>query len=113
QMDIRDSQGNRIEGVVPTWSFAPGHGMIDEDGAFVGYEAGSYTVVANIGDRSATATVNLVARDVRRPAEVVGRLPRTAFTTEEVWVHPNGVNLYLGTGRGGDRMYAVDISNPA
>ena len=91
----------------------PGQGMIDENGRFVGYDQGTYTVVANLGDRSATATVRLVPRDVRRPAEVLGRLPRTAFTTEEVWLHPNGRNLYLGTGRGGDRMYAVDVSDPA
>jgi hypothetical protein len=35
------------------------------------------------------------------------------FTTEEVWIHPNGQVAYLGTGSGGDRMYAIDISNPA
>ncbi|MCI0436904.1 MAG: hypothetical protein L0271_25180, partial [Gemmatimonadetes bacterium] len=83
--------------------------MIDEEGAFVGYEAGTYTVFAHLGDRTASATITLAHRDVRRPAEVVGRLPRTLFTTEEVWVHPNGRNLYLGTGGGGDRLYAVDI----
>ena len=75
--------------------------------------AGTYTIYAHLGDRTATATVKLAHRDVRRPAEVVGRLPRTLFNTEEVWLHPNGKNLYLGTGRGGDRMYAVDISDPA
>ncbi|MDQ3521209.1 MAG: Ig-like domain-containing protein [Gemmatimonadota bacterium] len=111
-IDARDAQGRAIAGLTPTWSFSPGQGMLDEDGAFVGYDAGSYTVIANLGGRSATATVRLTPRDVRRPAEVVGRLPRTAFTTEEVWLHPNGRNLYLGTGRGGDRMYAVDISDP-
>jgi hypothetical protein len=112
-IEARDSNNQLVPGLTPTWSFTPGHGMIDEDGAFVGYEAGAYTIIANLGDRSAAATVRLVPRDVRRPAEVVGRLPRTRFTTEEVWVHPNGRNLYLGTGRGGDVMYAVDISNPA
>ncbi len=86
--------------------------MIDEEGAFVGYEPGTYTVFAHLGDRTASAMITLAHRDVRRPAEVVGRLPRTLFTTEEVWVHPNGRNLYLGTGGGGDRLYAVDISNP-
>jgi len=28
-------------------------------------------------------------------------------------VHPDGKHLYLGTGGGGDRMYAVDISDPS
>jgi hypothetical protein len=112
RVEARDAAGRAITGLTPTWTFSPGHGMIEEDGTFVGYEAGAYTIIANLGDRSAAATVRLVPRDVRRPAEVVGRLPRTRFTTEEVWVHPNGRNLYLGTGRGGDVMYAVDISDP-
>jgi hypothetical protein len=43
----------------------------------------------------------------------VSRLPRTAFTTAEVWIHPNGRVLYLGTHGGGDRFYTIDISNPA
>jgi hypothetical protein len=112
-LDAKDAQGAAITGLTPTWTMSPGHGMVSEDGAFVGYEAGSYTVVANLGDRSAAATVVLAPRDVRRPAEVVGRLSRSLFSTEEVWVHPNGKNLYLGTGSGGDRMYAIDISDPA
>jgi hypothetical protein len=106
-------RSGEVTGLTPTWSFSPGEGAIDQDGAFVGYEAGTYTVHATLGDRTAMATVELVPRDVRRPAEVVGRLPRTFFTTEEIWLHPNGRNLYLGTGRGGDRMYAVDVSDPA
>lgn len=112
-LEAKDARGAAITGLTPTWTMSPGQGMIDDNGAFVGYDAGSYTVVANVGDRSASATVVLAPRDVRRPAEVVSRLPRTLFSTEEVWVHPNGRNLYLGTGGGGDRMYAIDISNPA
>jgi hypothetical protein len=109
----RDAAGRTIEGLTPTWSFSPGHGMVDADGAFVGYERGTYTVTATLGGRSGEAVVNLVPRDVRRPATVVGRLPRTGFTTEEVWVHPGGRHAYLGTGSGGDRLYAIDISDPA
>jgi hypothetical protein len=109
----KDKSGRPIEGLTPTWSFSPGQGAIGEDGAFVGYEQGSYTVTASLGVRTAEAAVTLAPRDVRRPAQVVGRLPRTLFTTEEVWIHPNGKIAYLGTGSGGDRMYAIDISDPA
>ncbi|HKS05913.1 MAG TPA: Ig-like domain-containing protein [Gemmatimonadaceae bacterium] len=109
----RDANGAAISGLSPSWSFSPGQGTIGQDGAFVGYEDGNYTVTATLGNRVAQATVKLTERDVRRPAIVVGRLPRTRFTTEEVWLHPNGKNAYLGTGRGGDVMYALDISNPA
>jgi hypothetical protein len=108
----RDAQGREIEGVLPTFSFSPGNGVIDPDGAFVGYLPGEYVVTASYGDRSVDAHVTLTHRDVRRPLTVLGRLPRTQFTTEEVWVHPNGEVAYLGTGRGGDRMYAIDIRDP-
>jgi hypothetical protein len=109
----KDAQGRAIAGATPTWSFSPGQGQLDPDGAFVGYEARPYTVTATLGDRSAQTVVTLAARDVRRPATVVGRLPRERFTTEEVWLHPNGKVAYLGSGSGGDVMYAIDISNPA
>lgn len=104
--------GREIPGLAPAWSFAPGQGMITEDGRFVGYETGDYVVTASFGTHSAQAPVTLAPRNARRPVEVVGRLPRSLFTTEEVWIHPNGRIAYLGTGSGGDRMYAIDISDP-
>jgi hypothetical protein len=113
QVAAKDAAGRTITGLSPTWSFSPGQGIIDPDGAFVGYEPGSYTVTASLGSRSADAVVTLRRRDVRREAQVLGRLPRQLFTTEEVWLHPTKQIAYLGTGSGGDRMYAIDISNPA
>jgi hypothetical protein len=113
QLAARDAAGRAIPGLVPTWSFSPGQGVIEQDGAFVGYEPGSYTVTASLGTRSVDAVVTLRRRDVRREAQVVGRLPRQLFTTEEVWLHPTRQIAYLGTGSGGDRMYAIDIANPA
>jgi hypothetical protein len=109
----KDRDGRAIPGLMPAYSMSPGHGVIDADGAFVGYEPGEYLVTADFGAHSASAVVNLAKRDVRRAATVVGRLPRTLFTTEEVWIHPSGRYAYLGTGSGGDRMYAIDISDPS
>lgn len=109
----KDASGRAIAGLVPTWSFSPGKGQIDPDGAFVAYEAGTYVVTASYGARSTDAVVKIAERDVRRPVRVVGRLPRTAFPTSEVWIHPNGKVAYLGTHGGGDRFYTIDISNPA
>jgi hypothetical protein len=110
---VKDRGGATISGLTPAWSFSPGQGMIESDGAFVAYEPGIYTVTANYGVRTAQAVVRVEHRDVRRPLTVVGRLPRTAFTTEEVWIHPNGQVAYLGTGSGGDRLYVIDIRDPA
>jgi hypothetical protein len=109
----KDANGRNLEGLTPTWTFTPGHGVIREDGAFVGYAPGEYLITANFGNRSADALVRVTAREVRRPLTVVGRLPRTAFSTEEVWVHPNGEVAYLGTGNGGDRLYVIDIRDPS
>ncbi|MEX2582383.1 MAG: Ig-like domain-containing protein [Gemmatimonadota bacterium] len=108
-----DEAGRPIEGLAPTYTFAPGDGVIGADGAFVGYRTGEYVVSASFGSSSADALVELESRDVRRPVEVVGRLPRTTFTTEEVWPHPTEDVVYLGTGSGGDRMYVIDVSDPA
>jgi hypothetical protein len=110
---VRDAAGREIPGLTPTWLLSPGHGMIGEDGAFVGYHPGTYQVTASFGERSADASVTLEARDVGRSAKLVGKLLRTAFPTSEVWIHPNGRVAYLGTTLGGDRLYALDISNPA
>jgi hypothetical protein len=70
-------------------------------------------VTASFGAAGAfSTTVRVEERDVRRPVTVVGRLPRVAFPTSEVWIHPNGKVAYLGTHGGGDRVYTIDISNP-
>jgi hypothetical protein len=93
--------------------FTPGNGLVDEAGAFVAYRPGSYQVTASFGNRTGDAVVAAVDRDIKRPLTVVGKLVRSAFHTSEVWIHPNGNVAYLGTIMGGDRVYAVDISNPA
>ena len=108
----KTSAGAAITGLTPTWSVSPGNAVIDADGSFVGYEPGDYLVTANLGARSVSTIVKLAERDVRRSVTVEGRLPRTAFPTSEIWIHPNGNVAYLGTHGGGDRIYTIDITNP-
>jgi hypothetical protein len=109
----KDRAGKHIAGVTPSWSFSPGQGEIDEDGGFVAYETGSYTVTATLAGRSAAAPVTVTRREIRRPATIVGSIVRKAFPTSEVWVHPNGKVAYLGTHLGGDRLYTIDVTDPA
>ena len=109
---VRDAAGREIAGLTPSWLFTPGKGMIDPDGAFVAYEPGTYQVTASFGGHGGDASVTAADRDVRRPTRVVGKVVRNAFATSEVWLHPNGKVAYLGTIMGGDRVYAIDISNP-
>ena len=107
----RDAAGKEIAGLTPTWTMAPGSGLIETDGAFVANEPGQYTISASFGSASGDATVRVRARDVRRVATKVGRVPLAKQLTAEFWPHPNGKNAYLSTI--GDRIYALDISNPA
>ena len=110
----RDGSGKEITGLDAEWSMTGGEGLVEQDGAFVGYNApAKYVVTANVGGRTAQAIVNVGYRDVRRPATVVSRLPRTQFPTSELWIHPNGTVAYLGTHGGGDRFYTIDIRDPA
>ena len=109
----KDRRGQTIAGLTPSWSFSPGQGGIDDDGAFVGNTPGTYVVTANLGPLTVDATVTLAARDVRRTASVVGRLARKDFYSSELWLHPGGKHAYLGTTLGGDRIYVIDISNPS
>jgi hypothetical protein len=112
--EAHDRQGKAIAGLTPTWSFAPGDGQLDADGRFVAYRPGRYVVTASFGPGAQASTVLTVEeREVRRAVSVVGRLPRTLFPTSELWIHPNGRVAYLGTHGGGDRVYTIDISNPA
>jgi hypothetical protein len=111
-LEARNASGKAITGLTPTWSFSPGDGQLDAEGRFVAYRPGPYTVTATLGRHAASANVMVREREVRRSVTVVGRLPRSAFATSEVWIHPNGTVAYLGTHMGGDRVYAIDISNP-
>jgi hypothetical protein len=109
----KDAAGRTLDGLAPNWSFAPGTGHIDADGTFVPYEAGSYVITALLGERAVSTTIVAGDRPVRRPAEIVGKLSRKAFFTSEVWIHPNGKVAYLGTAMDGDRLYTIDITDPA
>lgn len=107
----RDGGGTEVAGVTPLWTMAPGGGVIDPDGAFVANDAGVYTVSASLGAVSTETVVRVRARDVRRPTRTVGRLAVTGVGTAEFWPHPDGRHAYLSTM--GDRLYALDISDPA
>ena len=110
---VKDGAGREIPGLTPTWMVSPGLGLVDETGAFVGNRAGTFQITAHFGSRSADATVTLAARDVGRDVKLVGKVLRSQFATSEVWIHPNGNVAYLATTMGGDRVYAIDVSNPA
>jgi hypothetical protein len=102
--------GRQVGDAVPEWSLDPGNGQVDADGFFVADLPGSYRVTATFGGQAVEATVDVRPRDVRRPTTLVGRVP-LRFRAAEFWLHPDGRHGYLSTL--GDRVYAIDVSNPA
>jgi hypothetical protein len=102
--------GRQLPDIEPEWSLSPGNGQVDANGTFVGEVPGTYHVTAGFAGRSAQATVEVRPRDVRRPASLVGRLP-IQLRAAEFWLHPDGRHGYLSTIA--DRIYAIDVSNPA
>jgi hypothetical protein len=102
--------GRSVSDVSPEWSLSPGNAQIDADGNFVADLPGTYRITGTFAGRTAETTLQVRPRDVRRPTTLVGRLP-LRFQSAEFWLHPNGRHGYLSTM--GDRVYAVDLSNPA
>jgi hypothetical protein len=106
----RDKAGRPIGGIEPEWELSPGDGQVDPSGRFVADVPGSYRVTARFAGQTAEALVQVRPRDARRPATLVGRLP-IKLQAAEFWLHPDGRHGYLSTI--GDRVYAIDVSNPA
>jgi hypothetical protein len=106
----RTAAGRPVSDAQPEWSLNPGNGQIDPDGNFVADVPGTYRVAASFAGRAAEAVVTVRPRDIRRPTTLVGRLP-ISFPAAEFWIHPDGKHGYLTTI--GDRIYAIDLANPA
>jgi len=107
---VASGQANARVSAVARWSISGVGAIIDADGVFVAEKPGSYAVTAAIGDRSAVATVTVVAREVARELEVVGRTSQEEFQTAEQWII--GKYAYLSSIMAG-RVWVYDISDPA
>jgi hypothetical protein len=107
----KDVNGRDVAGLTPVWTMAPGNGLIDQDGAFVANDPGDYTVTATLGAVTTERVVRVRSRDARRKTHTVGRVAVKGLLTAEFWPHPDGKHAYLSTV--GDRVYALDITNPA
>jgi hypothetical protein len=108
--EAKDATGRPVAGALPQWFMNPGTGFIDAGGVFVAETPGTYRVMASIAGKAAEAFVTVTPRDAVRPTTVVGRLP-IKMMGAEFWLHPDGKHGYLTTIA--DRMYAIDVSNPA
>ena len=106
----RTRDGRVVSDAAPEWGLSPGNAQIDPDGRFVADVPGSYRVTASFAGKITETSIEVRARDVRRPTTLVGRLA-LRVPTAEFWLHPDGRHGYLSTI--GDRVYALDLSKPS
>ena len=96
-------------GFAPRWAVSGDGATIDPDGGFVAERPGTYLVTANIGDRTANASIVVRPRNVERALEVVGRAPLKDVQGAEEWIIGN--YAYFSTIS--DHFLVYDISDPA
>ena len=122
---LRDASGNAVADIPIQYAFQgrnteysigdPGSGLITDDGRFVADLAGEYTIVAAAGNHTASITVAIEARDVKREIEVVGQGRVSDRGTSDLWVWegPDGRD-YAATGTWGadGHAYFWDVTDP-
>ena len=121
----KDARGLAVRGVPvqfavagetsPTIIAAGASGQIADDGRFVAERSGSYTVVAATGSHSASKTVLIERRDVRREVEVVGRGKVQDRHTSDLWIWEgtDGRDYAItGTWGADGHSYFWDVTDP-
>lgn len=90
--------------------------QIAQSGKFVASDPGLFTIIATSGDRSVSATVKSVSRNVQRPLNLVGKGIVTHTRTSDLWVW-EGVDGrdYAVTGTWGGNGEAIfwDVTDPS
>ncbi len=122
----KDARGLPVRGVpvrfavggetAPTIIAAGAAAHIAADGRFVAERSGLYTVVATTGLHSASTTISVGSRDVRREVEVVGRGSVLDRHTSDLWIWEGTDGRdYAITGTWGSdgRSYIWDVTDPA
>lgn len=89
---------------------------VDQQGRFVAYRPGVYTVTASVLGHSAHATVEILPRHVAEEVQLVGHAPVHNVSTSDLWVW-EGVDgrdyAITGTHSGHGSTYWWDVTDPA
>ena len=123
---VSDASGNAVPdypvqfatfGIPADGIVAPGAiGQVDDAGAFVAERPGTHTVIVDGFTNSATATVAVVSRNVRKDVEVVGRGPVRDRRTSDLWVWEgtDGRDYAVtGTHSADGHAYFWDVTDPS
>jgi hypothetical protein len=91
------------------WSIREDGAEIWPDGGFVADRPGTYTVLASVGDRLASASIVVTPRDIARQLDVVAHaMPKDEqFAEEWIWDH------YAYLSSISDKLYIFDVADPA
>ncbi len=122
----KDARGLAVRGVpiqfavggetVPTIIAAGAAAHVDAGGRFVAERSGTYTVIATAGAYTATKTVAIAPRDLRRGVEVVGRGKVLDRRSSDLWVWEgtDGRDYAItGTWGADGHAYFWDVTDPA
>jgi hypothetical protein len=104
-----DSSSRPVKDLPVRWTTSGSGADIDSEGAFIAEQPGTYVVVASIGDRQATASVVIKARNAEREIELVGRAPFKDFQAGEQWI----IGKYAYVSTISDKLLVYDISDPS
>ncbi len=122
----KDARGLALRGVpiqfgvagetAPTIIAAGAAAQIAGDGRFVAERSGTFTVVATSGTHSATRTIVVEPRDVRRDVEVLGRGEVLDRHTSDLWIWEgtDGRDYAItGTWGADGHSYIWDVTDPS
>ena len=126
EASVTDASGNAVPdypiqfatfGIPADGIVAPGAiGQVDESGAFVAERSGTHTVIADGFTQSASATVAVVPRNVRKDVQIVGQGPVRDRHTSDLWVW-EGVDgrdyAVTGTWGADGHAYFWDVTDPS
>lgn len=94
----------------PIWSVSQAGAEVDYDGSFVAERPGRYTVLAVLGERVATASIEAVERGVSGRIQMNGHGKNVETYTSDLW--PQNSYVYVGTHQA-NRLLTFDVSDPA
>ncbi|HKY61027.1 MAG TPA: hypothetical protein VJP59_08450 [Gemmatimonadota bacterium] len=102
--------GTTVPDAHPVWAVSEPGAEVYADGAFVAERPGRYTVVAQLGDRAATATIEAEARGMSGKIHVNGHGLNVSTYTSDLW--PQNQYVYVGTHQA-NQVRTYDVSDPA
>ena len=122
----KDARGLAVRGMpvqfgvsgetAPTIIAAGAPAMVTLEGRFVAERSGTFTIVATTGSHSATRTIQVRPRDVRRDVEVVGRGPVLDRHSSDLWIWEgtDGHDYAISGTWGSDgATYIWDVTDPS